>query len=411
MTGVPLDLGEAEVETSTPPTTSTPVVPTPSLSEGLPAMWMIPTLGSRVQSSETAGARTQTPTPTQTTTHTTTEDDKPPPPEPDPMPWPLVDNPLPDGEEEDVALEEELVRQADRVYLRWDRGNWWFVPQFSMAPDHAAFFLLQQGYDHRIYESWRMRSSKRLREIMHGIRNKGAPHGWIREDLWARLVEFWQQEDFKKLKQALELGQTPTQSEVFARTHTRKEDREWVDKRLSDVNEVRCPPIDEAAVWAWVAGGHKRGRVYGMDVVPSHKYPPLFSDPDDDDTTSGPPDLREQVTLLNREISQQAKAHAQSLDVVEAVCAEKVRTLESTVQTQPQEVSDLRRSYLDIQLPDSDAEWHIRLRFDARHASPLPPPPPPPPAPSQTPASSQTPPPQPDQTTGSPHHDDDTDYV
>ncbi|MED6116751.1 hypothetical protein PIB30_103132, partial [Stylosanthes scabra] len=37
--------------------------------------------------------------------------------------------------------------------------------------------------------------------IMHGIRNKGAPHGWIREDLWARLVEFWQQEDFKKLKQ------------------------------------------------------------------------------------------------------------------------------------------------------------------------------------------------------------------
>ncbi|MED6154700.1 hypothetical protein PIB30_115254 [Stylosanthes scabra] len=46
-----------------------------------------------------------------------------------------------------------------------------------------------------------MRAAKRLREIMHGIRNKGAPHGWIREDLWARLVEFWQQEDFKKLKQ------------------------------------------------------------------------------------------------------------------------------------------------------------------------------------------------------------------
>ncbi|MED6191421.1 hypothetical protein PIB30_116522, partial [Stylosanthes scabra] len=36
---------------------------------------------------------------------------------------------------------------------------------------------------------------------MHGIRTKGAPHGWIREDLWARLVEFWQQGDFKKLKQ------------------------------------------------------------------------------------------------------------------------------------------------------------------------------------------------------------------
>ncbi|MED6154605.1 hypothetical protein PIB30_114151, partial [Stylosanthes scabra] len=53
----------------------------------------------------------------------------------------------------------------------------------------------------------------------------------------------------------------------------------------------------------------------------------------DDDTASGPPDLREQVTLLNREISQQAEAHAQSLAAVEAACAEKVRTLESTAQT------------------------------------------------------------------------------
>ncbi|MED6141607.1 hypothetical protein PIB30_105132 [Stylosanthes scabra] len=37
---------------------------------------------------------------------------------------------------------------------------------------------------------------------------------------------------------ALELGRTPSQSELFARTHTRKEDREWVDKRSSDVNDA-----------------------------------------------------------------------------------------------------------------------------------------------------------------------------
>ncbi|MED6200161.1 hypothetical protein PIB30_082458 [Stylosanthes scabra] len=34
----------------------------------------------------------------------------------------------------------------------------------------------------------------------------------------------------------VELGRTPTHSEVFARTHTRKEDRSWVDKRSDDVN-------------------------------------------------------------------------------------------------------------------------------------------------------------------------------
>ncbi|MED6113315.1 hypothetical protein PIB30_069631, partial [Stylosanthes scabra] len=322
-------------------------------------MRMIPTPGSRVQSSETPGARTQTTTPT----HTTTEDDEPPPPEPDLMPWPPVDNPLPEGEEEDVALEEELARQAGRVYLRWDGGNcwnkvrkgttkirWvfenyyrWFVPQFSMAPDHAVRFWWdrwRRGYEHRIDESWRMRASKRLREIMHGIRNKGVNKRNRASSTGGSLhTEGSTTYEATRERMALELGRTPTQSEVFARTHTRKEDRGWVDKRLSDVNKrlqderqaaidaggpvPPPPPIDEAEVWARVGGSRKRGRVYGMGVVPSHKYPPLFSDPDDDDTASGPPDLREQVTLLNREISQQAEVHAQSLAAVEAVCAEK----------------------------------------------------------------------------------------
>ncbi|MED6208655.1 hypothetical protein PIB30_047307 [Stylosanthes scabra] len=183
----------------------------------------------------------------------------------------------------------------------------WFVPKFSLAPDHAvhflwdrwrAFFRLQHGYEFGIYESWRMRAVKRLSEMMHEIRNKGAPHGWIRDDLWDRLVEFWRQEDYKKLKQtnkknrasemggslhtggsttyeamrermALELGQPPTQSEVFARTHTRREDQLWVDRRSEDANGAfleelkrlqtkhqaiidtggpEPPPIDEDAV-------------------------------------------------------------------------------------------------------------------------------------------------------------------
>ncbi|MED6150760.1 hypothetical protein PIB30_075637, partial [Stylosanthes scabra] len=96
-------------------------------------------------------------------------------------------------------------------------------------------------------------------------------------------------------------------------------------------------------------------------------------------------------------ISQQAEAHAQSLAAVEAVCAEKVRTLESTVQTESQEVSDLRKAYSDMY------SFLTQMRSGASGLGsmpdmpPLPPPPPPPP-----PAPSQTPPSQPDQTTGSP---------
>ncbi|MED6164860.1 hypothetical protein PIB30_094180 [Stylosanthes scabra] len=169
----------------------------------------------------------------------------------------------------------------------------------------------------------------------------------------------------------------------------------------------RAPPIDEDALWTRIAGGRKRGRIYGMGVVPSHKYPHLFADPEDEDIASGPPDLREQVTLLNREIAQQAEAHAQSLAAVEAVCAEKVRTLESTVQTQSQEVSELRKAYSDMY------SFLTQMRSNGSSSAAMPdmPPPPPPPPPPPSPARSQSPPPRPDQGTSSPQPEDNPDYV
>ncbi|MED6189681.1 hypothetical protein PIB30_098446 [Stylosanthes scabra] len=208
---------------------------------------------------------------------------------------------------------------------------------------------------------------------------------------------------------AKELGRQPTQSEVFARTHTRKEDQDWVDRRSHDVGVgyeedlkrlkaerqaiidaggPEPPPIDEDALWAKYAGGHKKGMIYGKGVVPSHKYPPLFADTDDDDTATGPPDVREQVVLLNRELSQQAEAHAHKVAAVEAACSEKVRSLESTVQAQSQE---------------------IRSGSSASGMPEMPPPPPLPPPPP--PARSQDPPPQPEQSSGSPETRDDPDYV
>ncbi|MED6163243.1 hypothetical protein PIB30_078103 [Stylosanthes scabra] len=270
--------------------------------------------------------------------------------------------------------------------------------------------------------------------MMQEIRNKGAPHGWIRDDLWDKLVEFWRQENYKKLKQmnkknrasetveslqtggsttyeatrermALELGRPPTESEVFARTHTRKEDQLWVDRRLEDANGAfleelkrmqtkrqaiidaggpEPPPIDEDAVWARIASGRKRGRIYNKGVVPSHKYLALFGDPDDDDTATGPPDLREQVAA------------------VEAMYSEKVRRLESTMQAQSQEVSDFRKAYSDMYSYLS----HIWSGSSSSGMPDMPPPPPPPP-----PAQSQDPPSQPDQSTESPQPYDDPDYI
>ncbi|MED6150495.1 hypothetical protein PIB30_072871 [Stylosanthes scabra] len=203
---------------------------------------------------------------------------------------------------------------------------------------------------------------------------------------------------------ALELGRTPTQNEVFARTHTRKEDQLWVDRRSEDVNVrgSKPPPIDEDAVWTWILGGRKRGKIYGKGVVSSHKYPTLFGDPDDDDTITGPPDLREQVVLLNRELIQQVEAHVQKVAAVEAVCSEKVRSLESTMQAQSQEVSDLRKAYSNVYNYLSQ----IRSSSSSSGMLEMPPPSSPP-----LPARSQDPPPQPEQSTGFPQPEDDSDYI
>ncbi|MED6191056.1 hypothetical protein PIB30_112262, partial [Stylosanthes scabra] len=205
----------------------------------------------------------------------------------------------------------------------------------------------------------------------------------------------------------LELGRTPTHSEVFARTHTRKEDRSWVDKRAEDVNEAfiaelnrlqaerqalieagcpEPPPIDEGALWTRFAGGRKRGRIYGMGVVPSHQHPPLFPD-DEDANTASAPDLRERVVMLNREISQQAEANAR-----------RVAALESTVQSQSQEVSDLRKAYADVY------NLLTQMRSGGSSSATLSDLPPPPPPPPQTDPGT-------DQDTGSPQPDDDPDYV
>ncbi|MED6140652.1 hypothetical protein PIB30_095339 [Stylosanthes scabra] len=185
------------------------------------------------------------------------------------------------------------------------------------------------------------------------------------------------------------MGRTPSFSEVFERTHTRKKDRPWVNKSSHDCKEAfeaeknrlqaerqaiidaGCPEpstIDDEAIWLRIFGNRKKGRIYGKGVVPAYSVPHIIGDVDDDDTASGPPDVREQL-------SQQAKVNRRRFAQVEAVCDEKMRSggSGSAVFT----------------------------------AMPPPSPPPPPPPPTRSPS----PPPELDRATSPSQHDDDPDYV
>ncbi|MED6151151.1 hypothetical protein PIB30_079560 [Stylosanthes scabra] len=447
-TDIPLDLGEPVAGTSAP--TPVPVVPTPSPAEGGPTIRMIPIPGSsRVHSSsDTTGTRSQKQNSAQTSGD---HDDDGPPQAP------------------------QTRCRGHRLTLLCRRGRGRTSPWRRSSPGRLVVststgMVVTVGIRYGRAQPRSPGSStittgslcpSSVWPVMRwsifsgtvggaGMRAGSIPLGGREPPRDSKLKEVNKQNRASSTGGSLhtggstmyeatrdsmtaELGRTPTHSEVFARTHTRKEDQLWVDKRSADVNgsfrfhkisfilsyscvartnhiffsggflaelkrlqaerqalmEAGCPeppPIDEAAPWTRFAGGRKRGRIYGMGVVPSHQHPLLFPDDEDADTASGPPDLRERVVLLNREISQQAEANAR-----------RVAALESTVQTQSQEVSELRKAYADMY------SLLTQMRSGGSTSAPLPdfPPPPPPPPPPQTDSPG----------TGSPDADDDPDYV
>ncbi|MED6111850.1 hypothetical protein PIB30_056165 [Stylosanthes scabra] len=77
------------------------------------------------------------------------------------------------------------------------------------------------------------------------------------------------------------------------------------------------PPIDEDEVWDRMAGGRKRGKIYGKGKVPKRPVPPLV-DPEDASTCSRP-DGREHITLLNREIHQQEEEYRREMEAVTTI--------------------------------------------------------------------------------------------
>ncbi|MED6226894.1 hypothetical protein PIB30_108239, partial [Stylosanthes scabra] len=209
---------------------------------------------------------------------------------------------------------------------------------FSQAPEHVvqfwwdrwrSFFRLQRGYELKSYGSWQQKASKRLRELFHEIQKKGAPHGWIPENMFGRVVEFWRHDDFKRQQwtntknRASETGglmhtggsttypATRERMVTYVRclrglTPARRIVSGWTSDHMTARRRSRQR---REAIWLRIAAGRKKGRIYGKGFLPAYSVPLIIGDVDGTDTASGPPDVREQVTLLNRELSQQAEAN------------------------------------------------------------------------------------------------------
>ncbi|MED6115427.1 hypothetical protein PIB30_090427 [Stylosanthes scabra] len=227
-TSRPLDLGGpshlcANTDAATPSTTSPSVTVDAAaiLSHGLETITIIPTPSAWIQ------PETNPPAPTPTPTHTPS----PPPPStprsqvhshsvgnqsqdgtpaqtqthPPPTP-PIVD---PSTSMDHAAASTTLDSRPELQFdgkdcwfppkvgserITWVYMNYYreFVPKFSMAPDHVRNlwwekfrinFRFRKGQEQAMYNAWRTRAAKRLRDLFHAIRKKGAPTDWIPPDV------------------------------------------------------------------------------------------------------------------------------------------------------------------------------------------------------------------------------------
>ncbi|MED6184857.1 hypothetical protein PIB30_051540 [Stylosanthes scabra] len=193
---------------------------------------------------------------------------------------------------------------------------------------------------------------------------------------------------------AAELGRVPLQSEE----QHKAELKHLEDERAASIatGEPEGPPIDEDEVWDRIAGGQKRGRVYGKGKV-SKRPAPRLVDPEDASTCSGP-DAREHITLLNREIQQQAEAYKQEMEAWKRRYETDVTRLQTILETQSAEFDQWKSTVSQM--------YSFMQQMQGSSSSSMPSPPPPPPS-----SAPRPPRPPPVATAGAPtatnHHLDD----
>ncbi|MED6157777.1 hypothetical protein PIB30_026446 [Stylosanthes scabra] len=297
------------------------------------------------------GSRQAQQTPQATSTHMPPPQSHPPRPQPRTPSRPSGASKNTDGDGDDDEDEEASVAGDDRPLLRWNTTIFksyynWYVPHFHLAPEEAIntwwdkwkkAFRFRKGEAEKMRDGCLTRATKRLRELFNGIREKGYPGEWIPDNIFKCLKEYWALEEYQTLKRTNKSnrasstgGSLHTWGISHLSGHSGEDDsffnltqiicwQQLYDDEIKRLEEERAaliavgcpePPIDYDAVWFRIAGGRKRGRVYERGKVLSGLKPPVY-DSDDVSTASGPVDMWEQVTLLNRELTQQAKEHRQ----------------------------------------------------------------------------------------------------
>ncbi|MED6155910.1 hypothetical protein PIB30_009973 [Stylosanthes scabra] len=209
------------------------------------------------------------------------------------------------------------------------------MEHYNWYPPYSAKHLMRQSSfggrsDGRYEEYWRSpeyQVMRRANKANRASRTGGSLHMGIRPPI-RPLQRIWRQR----------LGAFPRRVGYFCDPTPRKRIGAEM-KRLENehathiaAGEPSGPPIDEDEVCERIAGGRRRGRIYGKGKVPKRPVPQLV-DPEDTSTCSGL-DVREHITLMNQEIQQQAEEYKREMEAWKKRYETNVTCLQTTLDTQ-----------------------------------------------------------------------------
>ncbi|XP_070047794.1 uncharacterized protein [Nicotiana tomentosiformis] len=176
--------------------------------------------------------------------------------------------------------------------------------------------------------------------------NAGKIPGWLREDVWDKLLEKWNTKEWKKkceqakanrasskggslhtgcsisfaahkLRLEKERGRDMRQAEVFEETHKKKKKdvmfsfekdyhkrvEEWQQTQPSSTQPT---PDDMASLWTEAASGVNKGRVYGLEVRQPTVHPnPLLANSSSSQNQEQMEDMRKQIRDLKQQLDSQ----------------------------------------------------------------------------------------------------------
>ncbi|MED6112907.1 hypothetical protein PIB30_066094 [Stylosanthes scabra] len=98
----------------------------------------------------------------------------------------------------------------------------WYVPHFHLAPEEPIntwwdewkkAFRFQKGDSEKMRDALLARAAKRLRELFHGIREKGYPSDWIPNDIFKQLKKYWVLEEYQDLKRTNKANGSPVSAD------------------------------------------------------------------------------------------------------------------------------------------------------------------------------------------------------